>query len=68
MKGQAILPTCSTATSTVTQKRGSKDDDRSSGDKRPRMELAGADVGVSPKQKSCIQKLQPQRQSHQLSQ
>ena len=55
-KAIAILLTCSTATSTVARKRGSKDDEHGSGDKRPRMESAGADVGVSSKAKKAASK------------
>ena len=56
-KAIAILPTCSTATSTVARKRGSKDNEHGSGDKRPRMESAGADVGVSSKAKKLHPKV-----------
>ena len=47
-KAIATMPTldaCSTATGTVRRKRG-REDGESSGDKRPRLESAGADVSV----------------------
>ena len=53
-KAIATMPTsdaCSTSTGTVRQKRGRKYDEHSSGDKRPRMESAGADVSASSKAK-----------------
>ena len=52
-KAIATMPTldaCSTTTGTVRQKRG-REDGESSGDKRPRLESAGADVSVRSKPK-----------------
>ena len=56
-KAIVTLPTCSTATSPIGRKRGSKDDEHGSGDKRPRVESAGADVGISSKAKKLHPKV-----------
>ena len=59
-KAIATLPTsdaCSTVTSTVSRKRGREDDEHGSGDKRPKMESAGADVSVCSKAKKLHPKL-----------
>ena len=65
-----ILDACKTATGTVRQKRGRKDDEHGIGDKRPKMESVGADFSVSSKPKTLHPKVAINLdllRSHQLS-